>query len=137
MVVLCVLGCVLMPLVSDAVVCPYLYSTFGTYGAAISSDNLWIAAICSVFIIVVLFGALNKGTKAKKVDIYLSGVSVDNAERMFRNSLTGSTEATARNWYMDNWFGESRLTMPGNVVSTAIIVLGFAMAILGMFGFVL
>ena len=137
MVVLCVLGCVLMPLVSDAVVCPYLYSTFGTYGAAISSDNLWIAAICSVFIIVVLFGALNKGAKAKKVDIYLSGVSVDNAERMFRNSLTGSTEATARNWYMDNWFGESRLTMPGNVVSTAIIVLGFAMAILGMFGFVL
>lgn len=129
MVVICVLGCVFIPWVSDAVICPYLLGVFGSYDPAISADNLWIAGICSLFVVLILFGALNRGTKAKKVDIYLSGITVDNANRTFRNSMTGETEATARNWYMDGWFGESRITPAANIICTCLIVFGFAFAI--------
>ena len=67
-----------------------------------------------MLIIIFLFAGLGHST-ARKVDVYLAGVSVDNNNRTFKNSLSGVTEATARNWYMKDWLGERRLDMFGTI----------------------
>ena len=129
MAVLVILCCIGLPIISWAVVEPYIYSVFGTVGQDISSSNLWIASILSAFIAVVLFAGLGR-SKAKKVDIYLAGVSRDNAERTFSNSLSGESTASARNWYLEGIFGEKF----GTACCTVIIVIAFAAAAVGVPG---
>ena len=117
MAILCVVTCVTMPLISDYLVEPYLIGVFGTASQTISSDNLWICAIVTVFVVAVLFGALGKGTKKKQVGIYLSGISADNDARVFINSMSGTTKAEARNWYLDDMFGENRMAPIGMTIN--------------------
>lgn len=133
MAVLVILCCVGLPIISWTVVEPYIYSVFGTVGQDISSSNLWIASILSAFIAVVLFAGLGR-SKAKKVDIYLAGVSRDNAERTFSNSLSGESTASARNWYLEGIFGEKRISPFGTACCTIIIVIAFAAAAVGVPG---
>ena len=98
---------------------------YATLGQDISSTNLWIASILSAFIAVVLFAGLGR-SKAKKVDIYLAGVSRDNAERTFSNSLSGESTASARNWYLEGIFGERRVSPIGTAMCSVVIVVAFA-----------
>lgn len=114
MAVLIGLGCVGMPLISINLVEPYLFGAFGTVAFPISFDNLIIAGAAVIVMIIVLFAGLGHSS-ARKVDVYLSGVSVDNNNRTFKNSMSGVTEATARNWYMKDWIGERRLDIFGSV----------------------
>ena len=127
MTVLIGLGCVGLPLISINLVEPYLYSTFGELSFPISFDNLIISGVAVVLIIIVLFAGLGHST-ARKVDVYLAGVSVDNNNRTFKNSLSGVTEATARNWYMKDWLGERRLDMFGTIACGAFIVILYVVA---------
>lgn len=129
MAILCILCCVFMPWLSDALVRPYLIGIYGSAAQTINSDNLWICAIATVFVVAVLFGALNRGTHKKQVGIYLSGISVDNDRREFINSLSGVTKAEARNWYLDDMFGEKRMTPIGLVANTALMVIPLVLAI--------
>ena len=125
MAVLVILCCVGLPFISWAVVEPYVYSVFGALGQDISATNLWIASILSAVIAVVLFAGLGR-SKAKKVDVYLSGVSRDNAERTFGNSLSGESTASARNWYLEDLFGEKRISPVGTAACALIIIVAFA-----------
>lgn len=131
MAVLLVATCVLMPLISRAVVEPYLMSMFGTATLYISIDNLAICIVCVVVVVAVLFAGIGR-SKARRVDVYLSGVSADNANRSFRNSMSEPQVATARNWYMEAVFGESRLALFGTVLCAALIVFGFGMSAIGL-----
>ncbi|WP_232050819.1 NADH-quinone oxidoreductase subunit 5 family protein [Arabiibacter massiliensis] len=135
MAVLVVLCCVGLPVISWAVVEPYVYSVFGALGQDISAANLWIASILSAVVAIVLFAGLGR-SKAKRADVYLAGVSRDNAERTFSNSLSGETAATARNWYLEGVFGEARISPAGTAVCALIIIAAFAAsaaAVPGMF----
>lgn len=136
MVALLVVACVGLPLISQFIVVPYLES-IELYGAAlagpyhtvpdISNMNLWITSILSIVVFVILFAGLGKG-KAKKVDVYMAGVGVSNEKRTFRNSLSQETRATSRNWYMDSFFGESRVSPIGSFVCGAVIIIVLVMA---------
>ncbi|WP_225749209.1 NADH-quinone oxidoreductase subunit L [Paraeggerthella sp. Marseille-Q4926] len=135
MAVLVILCCVGLPVISWAVIDPYVYSVFGTIGQDISTTNLWIGSILSALVVVVLFAGLGR-SKAKKADIYLAGVSRDNEARTFRNSLSGESTATARNWYMEDYFGEKRLSPVGTALCTVVIIVAFAasaVAVPGLF----
>lgn len=125
MAVLVALGCAGLPLISWAVVEPYVYSVYGTLGQDVSSTNLLIASLLSAAIIVVLFAGLGR-SKARKVDVYLAGVSRDNAERTFSNSLSGESTASARNWYLEGVFGEKRIAPVGTAVCALIMIVAFA-----------
>lgn len=129
MAVLIALGCVGLPLISLNLVEPYLYAVYGTLSFPISFDNLIIAGIAVVLMIVVIFAGLGHST-ARKVDVYLAGVSVDNNDRTFKNSLSGVTQATARNWYMKDWLGEQRLDVFGTVACSVFIVALYVFAAL-------
>ncbi|HIS40776.1 MAG TPA: NADH-quinone oxidoreductase subunit L [Candidatus Aphodovivens avistercoris] len=128
MAVLIALGCVGLPLISLNLVEPYLYLVFGELAFPIGLDNLIIAAVAVILMIIILFSGLGHST-ARRANVYLAGVSVDNNERTFRNSLSGVTQATARNWYMADWFPEKRLDFIGTAVCAAFIVGIYAMAV--------
>mgnify|MGYP004592778657 FL=1 len=129
MAVLIALGCVGLPLISLNLVEPYLYVVYGSLSFPISFDNLIIAGVAVILIIIVIFAGLGHST-ARKVDVYLAGVSVDNNNRTFKNSLSGVTQATARNWYMKNWLGEQRLDIFGTVACSVFIIALYVFAAL-------
>lgn len=128
MAVLCLLCCAGLPVISWFVVDPYIASVYGTYQQAVSDANLWVAALLSVVVFVVLFAGLGS-KQVKQVPVYLSGVSVNNANRTFTNSLSGESMATTRNWYMEDVFGEAKITPVGTAACTLIIVVAFAAAL--------
>ena len=100
-------------------------------GQAIAIDNLLIASLAVVVVVIALFTGLGR-SKARQVDVYLSGVSRDNGERAFQNSLSGQTVATARNWYMDDIFGEARIAPVGVVFNSVIIGCAVVLALVGV-----
>ena len=130
MAVLLVACCVLIPVVSAFLVEPYIMSVFGTVGQGISSDNLWIGSICVVIVVAVLLAGLNK-QRGRKVGVYLAGVGRDNENRTFQNAMSGSSEATVRNWYMTDIFGEKRVTPVGVWFNIIIMAAALAFAIVG------
>ena len=96
----------------------------------ITPDILFITSILCAAVIILLFGALgNKEGKGEKASIYLAGVSMNNETREYRNALSQTTQATARNWYMEGIFGEKRLRPIGEIVSAALIIACFALSI--------
>lgn len=132
MAALLVVACVLLPFVSAYLVEPYIFSVFGTVGQNISSDNLWIASICVAVVCIALFTGLGGKSKARKVDVYLAGVNRGNETRSFQNALSGTTEATARNWYMEDVFGEKKVAPVGVICNSIIMVAAFVLAAIGL-----
>ncbi len=130
---LLIVCCVLIPSISMHIVVPYEISVYGLAVQDISTDNLWIASICVFVVVIALFTGLGR-SKKKKVDVYLSGVSVNNDKRAFKNSLSGQTEAIVRNWYMDNIFGEAKIAPIGVIFNSVIMI---AALVLGLFGLTL
>ena len=120
--------CVLLPLMSSGLVVPYIQTAFPYGGQDISDGNLWIAAICAVLVILMLFAGLGRSSKQKKVDVYLAGASADNAARTFRGSLSAPVEATTRNMYLDGIFGEARIAPVGSGACIVIMVAAIAWA---------
>ena len=114
-------ACIALPFVSHVFVEPYIISIFGQLGADIAVDNLWITSILAAFVFVVMFAGV-RGSSAKRVDVYLAGVSVDSDDRVYRNSLSGETTATSRNLYLDKIFGEGIVRRPGELLCSIIIV---------------
>ncbi len=106
MAVLSMLCCVGLPVLSTFLVEPYIFDVFGVCSQGVSQANLWVAALLSAVVFVVLFGGLGS-KQVKQVPVYLAGVSENNANRTFRNSLSGETMATSRNWYMEGVFGDA------------------------------
>ncbi len=127
MAALLVAACVTLPLISAFVVEPYVVSVYGILGQGITTDNLWIASICVAIVVIVLFAGMG-GSKARKVDVYLAGVSRGSEERAFQNALSGTSVATARNWYMDDVFGEKRIAPVGVVFNSIIMAAAFVIA---------
>ena len=80
--------CVLLPVMSSGLVVPYVQTAFHYGGQDISDGNLWIAAICAVLVILMLFAGLGRSSKQKKVDVYLAGASrrARSAARFLRRS---------------------------------------------------
>ena len=129
MACLFVLGCVFLPLISAAVVEPYLFSVYGVGAQDISVDNLWLASICTIVVVLVLFAGAGAKPKGRQVDVYLAGVSRDSEARTFQSALSGTAEASARNWYMEAVFGEGRIAPVGVVFNTLIMAAAFLVAL--------
>lgn len=152
MVVLIIACCVGLPLLSTYIVEPYIVGTYcdadnasmmlyfvNMFGIdavqqyidsqSISSGNLGLCALLSLIVIVVILGGLGRKSGQRKVSVYLAGASADNEKRIYRNSLSGETEATARNWYMEDYFGEKKLTLPSQVGSSVYIAVLYVAAL--------
>ena len=133
MAVLCILCCAGIPVISQYIVEPYLVSVFFASYVSVGEENLWISAILAIVVFVVMFAGLGRA-RVKQVPVYLAGASANNDERTFRNSLSGETKASARNWYLEGMFGEARIKPLGEIVCAATIVLGFVLSAASLAG---
>lgn len=131
MAFLLVFACVAIPAISSYLVEPYVVEVYGFLGQDISFDNLFLASLCVVVVVIALFAGIGR-SKARQVDVYLAGVSRDNEKREFQNSLSGQTVATARNWYMDDIFGEARIAPVGVVFNSVIMCCAIVLALVGV-----
>ncbi|MCI7504725.1 MAG: hypothetical protein MSA55_01905 [Coriobacteriaceae bacterium] len=125
---LIVVCCVLLPLISEYVVMPYVAGVNLNAVATLSNDILWITSILAAIVIIVLFAGLKKSSKSKQVNVYMAGITVDSDDRSFRNSLGGTTKATASNWYMTEYFGEKRIKPIGEISCAILMVAAFALS---------
>jgi len=64
----------------------------------------------------------------RKTDVYLSGISVSNEDRMFTNSLSAPAVASARNWYLESVFGEDKIAPIGVISTYLLLALAFGWA---------
>ena len=127
---LIVVLCALLPVVSDCSVLPYLQSVYGSVGAPIGNDLLWLMSVLVVVVAIVLFAGLNRQPKdVRKASVYMSGVSVNSEARTFINSMSGETEATSRNMYLENIFGEKTIKPIGEIACTLLIIAAFAVSL--------
>ena len=134
MAVLLVVACVTMPFTSAGIVEPYLLDVYGSayVPVGLTLDNLVICAVSTIVVVAVLFFGLGTSTKARKANVYMAGVSVDSEARTYRNSLSQPQQATARNWYMEDYFSEKRLGVAGTAFCAAIIVFAIAIWFINM-----
>ena len=123
---------ILLPLFSSFCVEPYVYSVYGYVGQNISSDYLWISAILAVVIVLFLLVGLKPNKKQKRAQVYLAGVTVDSDARTYRNSLTGASEASSRNLYLDSIFGEKNFKALGEWVCSILIVVALVVSAIGL-----
>lgn len=131
MAILLVAACVLLPVISATMVEPYVISVFGMAGQDIATDNLWIGSVCVCVVVIALFCGLGR-SKKRTVGVYLSGVSRDDATRAFQNSLSDESLATARNWYMEDVFGEKRMAPVGVVFNSVLMAAAALLALCGV-----
>lgn len=126
--------CVFMPAISEYIIEPYIAGALGHASQALTDDNMVIAAILSVLVFIVLIAGPGR-SKARKAEVYLAGVSANNEKREFTNALSGTSVATSRNWYLEDWFGEAKLNSFSTVFCTVLIIACFAMCALSPLGF--
>lgn len=118
--------CLAFPLISSWVVEPYLNQVFGGVTLPISHNNLIIMSLMLVLIGFLLLSSLITG-KGRKVPVYLAGVNQGD-DQSFQGAL-GVMKVSARNWYMEKYFGEKKLGRISVWVSASLIVLVFALCI--------
>lgn len=117
------------PLIATYVVDPYL-----GFQTGIATDNLWLLAILSLAVIVVMLGIIGRPSRRRLVAPYLGGAGIDPASRTFNGSLEQPVVSMQRNWYLEAVFPQERLTMIGEVVSALLIIFGLAISFASLCG---
>ena len=118
--------CVLLPVISQAVVGPYLEGVYHVMPQLIGVDNMLIMAAIVVFIAIVLLTPWGRATDKRRVAVYLGGQCTDPDGRQYHGSMGRTMTSVKRNWYMTNVFPEDKLTLVGVILGTCIILLAFA-----------
>jgi ech hydrogenase subunit A len=127
-VALVVLVSLTFPLISDAMVLPYMNQVFKGMGeevsAALASDNMVILVILVAVILILPLMFYGK-TKKRVVDIYMAGVNKGN-NLTYNGSMDIEQTATLRNWYMEGMIGEKRMNKYGIIVTCTVFALTFS-----------
>lgn len=126
-VVFVIAVCICFPIISKAVLVPYLESIFGGISSMALSDNNMILMVLMVVAILLLtviyFAIFGRKSKKKVVPIYMAGVNTgDNLQ--FHGSMQKDVSVSLRNWHMEKYFGEAKMTMIGGILAAAIIIYG-------------
>ena len=93
----------------------------------LESNNMYII-ILMVIVLVLLPLPFFGRTKKKVVPNYMAGVGID--DQSYVGSMGTTVDVSLRNWYMNPWFGESRVGRIGEVV-TAVVIVIVILAIIG------
>ncbi|MCF0104993.1 MAG: NADH-quinone oxidoreductase subunit L [Eggerthellaceae bacterium] len=130
-VILAINSCLWLPLISLYFVEPYIMQIYprGAGGNELGQSTLFITSILSVVIFIVVFFAVGT-SKKKQVDVYLSGISANNKERYFINSMSGQSQAAFRNMYLVKFFSEKRLSLVSTIVCALILTIAVVLVLL-------
>ncbi len=122
---LLVLCCTLLPAISQFVIGPYLEVTYNKVPRLIDLDNMLIMVVIVLFIAIVLLTPWGRFSKARQ-HVYLSGVCLDADSRTYLGSMGRTMRSTKRNWYLADVFPEHLLTLVGQIICGAGMLMAFA-----------
>lgn len=132
--VLTVAVCFVFPLIGSLFIEPYLNTQFAEeMGAVISNGNLNIMSMMLGMILLIPLGLLVFVTLKddRIVTSYMGGVNTGD-NRYFIDSMGRKKHLYLSNWYMEKYFSEARLSSIGVIVTSAVIVVIFCMALGGV-----
>ena len=127
--------CVLLPVISQTVVGPYLAGVYGETPQLIGVDNMIIMVAIVVFIAIVLLTPWGRATKKRRVEVYLGGQCTEPDSRRFHGSMGRTMTSTKRNWYMEDVFPEGTITRVGLIICISVLLMAFAACFIFDFGF--
>jgi len=123
LVALVILVCLIFPLISTYMLVPYLEVVFGGLAGGIMSTGNMTIMVIMIAVIVLLAAMFFGKSKKEKVPIYLAGANTGD-NRHYYGSMQQEYEVSLRNWYMDKYFNEHRMNVIGDVLTTAMIIIG-------------
>lgn len=118
--------CLLLPVISQYVIGPYLQEVFQMVPRLIDVDNLVIMVAIVLFIAIVLLTPWGRDSKKKRIAVYLGGTCTDPDGRQYHGSMGRTMTSSKRNWYMTDIFGEDKLSPAGIVITAALMLMSFA-----------
>lgn len=123
--------CVLFPLISQYMVIPYLALMYRNINDVIAQSNLWIMSVM-VFLIIILPLRFGKSRRKKQVITNLSGENLG-SDVAYRGAAGRIVPVQLRNWYLETWFGEKRMTLWGCTACLACVLMELSLAAGGVF----
>ena len=124
-----VVVCIGFPWISSGLINPYLTELFGTTTGP-DKFNVMITFFIMLGLLILLplgllyFGYLNKNYK--RVGAYLGGANID--ESSFQGAMDAVQPIALKNYYLEKYFGESRLFQAGVFISVTLICIMFGVA---------
>lgn len=150
MITLVILCVATLPFISDFVVSPYLYDAFSVFGyqmlyylysygmltSPLSMDCVYVCIFALIVIALILFLKVGKKNKQKQVDVYLAGASLNNDSRTYLGSMSKQINATSKNMYLSDLFGEKSLSSLGSIINIILFSLSGIASVILMTGIV-
>jgi len=115
------LTCLLFPLISTALIEPYVVSVYGQT-ASMAPGNIVIMMIMMVMIMLFPLSFINYGRGVKVMDAYLGGANVQSSVR-FLGSANQIRDVAIQNYYLRDFFNETWLARWGVICSAALLVI--------------
>ena len=126
--VLTVIVCLSFPLISTYALVPYLEGAFGGAAAGILSSSNMLIMVIMLAVLVLLAAMFFGKSKKEQVPIYLAGVNTGD-NRTYYGSMQKEVEFSLRNWHMESIFGEHKMNVIGDILATAMLVIGIGYVI--------
>ncbi|MDD3141932.1 MAG: proton-conducting transporter membrane subunit [Lachnospiraceae bacterium] len=120
---LVVISCLGFPIISKYALIPYLTDVFGVTAAEPigSSDmNIMLIMLSMLIVLPISFIPVLKNDKRRIIPTYMAGENVGDNERFYSMGNT-IQKVTLRNWYMEDYFGNKKVTVWSNLVIIIII----------------
>jgi len=123
--------CLTFPLLSSAVINPYLAEIFGSV-AGPDSFNMMITLAMMIGLLILLpiglFSIAYVNKNYKRVGVYLGGANID--DTTYEGAMASTQPIAMKNYYLQKYFGEDRLFAVGVLVSMVLYCVMFGVAFL-------
>lgn len=131
--ILMVALCMLFPLLSRIYVEPMLYEQFHAESAVLPMSIMYmlVVLICFIFLVPIFAFFSTKNMKAKQKLSYMNGINTGDNDH-FVDAFGEKKQLQMSNWYFKNFFGQRKLMVPCEIISTAIIIVMMVMIIGGV-----
>ncbi len=124
--------CVLFPILSKVYVEPLLFEMFGHSTAVLPTAVLYLLIVIICFIFYVPFASFKhfKKVETEQKLSYMNGINVGN-NKEFVDAFGEPKHLFMSNWYFKDFFGQRKLMVPCEIISTVFMLAVLAMMVGG------
>ena len=120
--------CAFYPAISSRLIEPYVIDLYGRT-TTMAQGNIVIMSFMMGLIALFPLSFINYGKRVKVNDSYLSGDNADSSIK-FYGAAGSIKDVQIKNYYLENYFGEAKLTENGIVLCSIFLVVMFGVAFL-------
>jgi ech hydrogenase subunit A len=126
---LVILVTLIFPLISGYLIEPFILAIYGQT-ARLSQENITIMLLMLCLILIMPLSMLYYQKRGRHVTPYMGGRTTS-PTMVFRGSLGVDKQAVLSNYYLESYFGESRLRTTGNIICLGLLLFA-AVAVAGV-----